>query len=45
MPISVKKGESQKQFVARCMKVEALSDRPSKQSLAICFDTFRKRKK
>ena len=46
MPLPlVKKGEKQDAYVARCMKVMGKEKRPAKQKLAICFQTFRNKKK
>lgn len=45
MPIHPpKKGEKQKDFISRCIKVEIV-DRPQKQATAICFDVWRRSKK
>ena len=45
MPINPKKGESEKDFISRCIKIEVMNDKPQKQAAAICYDTWKRNKK
>lgn len=46
MPIpKIKSGETEKDYIPRCMRAQEGEDKDQDQKLAICFDTFRESKK
>ena len=45
MPINYKKGEKEKEFMSRCIKIEVMNDKPQKQAVAICLDKWRNHNK
>lgn len=44
MPTPPQKGETKKEFIARCIEQYIEEDYDQKQAAAICYDTWRKAK-
>lgn len=42
MPVNIKKGESEQDFIGRCISEEVSAGKPQDQSAAICYSYWRK---
>jgi len=42
MPVNIKKGETESEFISRCIGIEIQAGKPQDESAAICYSYWRK---